>query len=142
MNYYEITCLTAPSLSGEEIREISEKIKNFIKEESGTLEKTAFPSEDNSVSFARIAKRTPLIVLSFFLEPKNIENIEKKIKSENQILRHMLLSKKIYKENPARKNLLKKTGDKRERAASPGKNKKVELEEIDKKIEEILKINE
>ncbi len=138
MNYYELTCLISPSFSEEETKEISEKIKNFIEKESGSLEKTILPLKNTLGYSVKTTKRVPLIVSNFRLEPGKIENLEKKLKSENQILRYIILSKKIHKENPLKESLFKKSTEKYKHSLPQVKNKKVELKEIDKKIEEIL----
>ncbi len=139
MNYYELTCLIPPALSEEEIQKISEKVKKFISDESGSLEKITLPLKKDFAYSPKTVKKVPLIVSTFRLEPEKIENLEKKLKSENQILRHIILSKKVYKESPIKENLLKKPKEEYKHSLSQVKNSKVELKEIDKKIEEILK---
>ena len=138
MNHYELTCLISSALSEGEVQEISEKIKKFISDESGSLEKTILPPKKKIIYFPKKAKNIFLVVSSFRLEPVKIENLKKRIESENQILRFIILSKKEYKENQAKGRLAKKIIDKNKNSISREKNAKVKLNEIDKKIEEIL----
>jgi ribosomal protein S6 len=62
----------------------------------------------------------------FFLEPEKIKQLEKKLKEDERILRYLIVSEKAP-----------------EKAKVPSKKvskpKKVELKDIEEKIEEILK---
>ena len=121
MRYYELTYLASS--------EISEKISNFIREESGTIEKTTKPLKK---------EEKILDSLDFYLNPEKLENLEKKLKSEKQIIRYIILTKKILKKIPSQETFTKKRRPQGPINQRPGAEK-VELEEIDKKIDEILK---
>lgn len=125
MKQYELTYLSSS--------DVSEKVKNFIQEENGIVEKSTEPSQ---------REETFLTCLEFSLTPEKLKNLEKKLKTEKQIIRYMIILKKKLKqvstkEKPAQKivkppHQIFGKGDKPEL-------KKVELKEIDQKIEEILK---
>jgi ribosomal protein S6 len=149
MNYYELTCLISPALSEQDVQEISQKIKDAIQEESGNLEKIILPVKKSLVHFVKKQEEAYLVIANFQLAPEKMKNLLKKLKSENQITRYMLLNKKPLKENSkgeSRRRIplsAEEAGDKKPAGgygsvASRTKNKKVELKEIDKKIEEIL----
>ena len=70
-----------------------------------------------------------LAVLNFQLNPENLADIEKKLKTESQILRHLILIKKPVKVTT--RTAIRKPPTRL-------KEKKVELKEIEKKLEEIL----
>lgn len=121
MKYYELIYLASSDLS--------EKINGFIQEEAGTIEKTTKPLK---------REKEFLASLNFYLIPEKLENLKKKLDSEKQILRYMILAKKPLKKTRFKEVLTKKTKF-QEAADQHPEAKKVELEEIDKKIDEILK---
>lgn len=140
MRNYELTYLISPGLSEENFKNLSNKVKNFIQEETGVLEKVTELSRRKNWGI--------IGTLNFSLNPEKLENLEKKLKSEKEILRYILLVKKpekvLKKRFPSKKEKLFKTPLKITKPSGMesilrGKQKKVELEEIDKKIEEILK---
>jgi len=80
------------------------------------------------------------LAFEFYSEPEKIPELEKKLKAEPQIQKLMVLTKKVP---PARPRLAPRVeGAAPEGRASLGKAervpKKVELKEIEKKLEEIL----
>ncbi len=142
MKNYELTCLISPDLSEEELKNLSAKINSFIQEEAGVLEKTSEPLRKRLGYPIKRKVGAFSVSLNFSFDPEKLENLEKKLKSENQILRYIILIKTTSKEVlPRRKRPLKipeKIIEPSESAAHRPKAKKVELKEIDKKIEEIL----
>lgn len=136
MKLYELTYLISPDLSDEEINYFTEKIISLIKEEEGTIEKT---SETIKKRFAHPIKNQSqgyLAILNFQLVPEKLANLEKKLKSENQILRYLILTKPPTKEIIRRSKRLPPIRTP-EKMIKP-KPKKVELKEVEKKLEEIL----
>lgn len=131
MKPYELTYLISTDASGEELKNLPEKIKSFIQEEEGAIKKTTEPSKTKLGYPIKEKWQGFLTVLNFSLNPEKIANLEKKLKAENQILRYMILNKdipeKILRSKRTRPELKTKESE------------KVELKEIDKKIEEILK---
>lgn len=147
MKLYELTYLISPDLSEEELKNFSGKISNFIQEETGTLEKTTGPSKKKLGYPIKKKEEAFLVALNFSLNPEKLGNLEKKLKAENQILRYIILTKKAPEKTLRPKLTSLELASKE---ASPKikklpevppkitKPKKVELKEIDKKIEEIL----
>jgi small subunit ribosomal protein S6 len=149
MKSYELTYLISPDLSEEDLKNFSGKISNFIQEDSGLLEKTTEPSKKKLGYPIKEKEEAFLIVLSFSLSPEKLESLEKKLKSENQILRYLILTKKtpetllpklqprtIPSQTEVSAGLAVKEPNKP--LIHQPKDEKVELKEIDKKIEEIL----
>jgi len=146
MKNYELTCLISPDLSEEELKSFREKINSFIQEEGGTLTEINSPIKKRLAGPIKHRNQAYLTTLNFQLEPeklanldynppttqKRLENIEKKLKSENQILRYLILIKPRPKEILVRGKKL--PTPKPRKILKP----KVELREIEKKLEEIL----
>ncbi len=142
MKNYELTCLISPDLSEEELKNLSAKINSFIQEETGVLEKTSEPLKRELGYPIKGKVEAFSVSLNFSFDPNKLENLEKKLKSENQILRYIILIKIAVKEVLPRKKRSLKMPQKITEPGKPAdyqsKAKKVELKEIDKKIEEIL----
>ena len=137
MKHYELTYLISATLSEQEAKSLHDKINSFILENQGGLEgekvlikkKLESPVKKESVAY--------LASLNFYLSPEKLEAIESKLKSETQILNYIIITKTLKKKEKITRKLptaklyqkeLKKTE----------KPKKVELKEIEQKLEEIL----
>jgi len=137
MKLYELTYLISPDLSEEEIRVLQEKINSLIQEEGrvlpdstsngGLVRKTlAHPIKKNRSAF--------LSTLSFQLNPEELESLEKKLKAESKILRYLILTKPVPKVMVGKEIPTKLP----RKIIKPKPKVKVELKEIEKKLEEIL----
>ena len=127
MKYYELVYLVSPGLSESEVRDIQQELNSFIQEKGGVLDSSILP-EKIDLSY-RIKKEIQafLVSQSFYLKPEEVNNLDNKIKTENKILRFLLLNKKKLKEEKApRRRMIKKS------------EKKAELKDIEQKLEEIL----
>jgi len=122
MKHYELIYLISPDLSETEINVLENKIISFIQEEGGVLIETVKPVKKNEGNL--------LADLIFQITPEKLEILGKKIKSENQILRHLILTRKKPR---AVSEILTRP---RKEIIKP--KTKVELKEIEKKLEEIL----
>lgn len=146
MKHYELTCLVSPQLSEEEIKDFQEKISSFAREQGGILtsfnnknaikRKLGYPIKTKGRP-RLIVKEAYLAILSFSLEPAKIVELDKKLKSETQIIRYLLLTKTPPKSKIEVPKILPKAQEARTKG-KPGEVK-VELKEIEKKLEEILK---
>ena len=79
-----------------------------------------------------------LVVLNFQLLPEKLAGFESKLKEEKQILRYLIVTKDPEKEKPKKPRGVPGITPKPTETI-PIKEKKVELKEIDKKLEEIFK---
>ncbi|MDD2696939.1 MAG: 30S ribosomal protein S6 [Candidatus Pacebacteria bacterium] len=133
MKNYELTYLVSSELPEEEVKSLQAKIASFVQEEGGFLveegmflrRKLAYPIKKQSQAY--------LVIFVFQLDPQKLANLEKKLKAESQILRYLLLIKLPQRPRKIRAFIRKPVEEK------PEKEKKVELKEIEKKLEEILK---
>ena len=134
---YELTCLISPDLSTQDLNSLSLRIKDFISQEKGVLEKETNPTKQNLGYPIKGKGEAFLLNLTFILNPEGLEKLEKELKEKKEILRYIILIKKPVKEIPIkiRKKPEKDFAEKREETKQ---SEKVELEKIDEKIEEIL----
>ncbi|MDD4062258.1 MAG: 30S ribosomal protein S6 [Candidatus Pacebacteria bacterium] len=127
---YELACLVSPMSDEKSILEIQSSITNKIEAGKGRI--ITQKSDVAKRSFGYEIKGYTdgyLISFVFEIEPNGLINIEKELKEKKEILRYLLAFKKDIK------------FDKREIPTFKPEQKptqKVELKEIDKKIEEIL----
>lgn len=133
MKSYELTYLISPHLSEDELKNLQEKVKLLIQKEGGVLNEIKLPVEKKLSYPIKKQEKAFLGNLSFTLEENKLENLQQQLKSEEKILRFLILNKKLeLKPTKPKKKIIKIT------PKIPPKEKKVELEEIDKKLEEIL----
>jgi small subunit ribosomal protein S6 len=124
IRYYQLAYLLSPELKKEEIDKFQKDLTSFFEKE-GILDKVEEPLK--RTLFYPIKKKSEAFLgaIYFYLEPEKVKELEKKLKKEEKILRYLIVSEKAPKKIKVEKKVKKP--------------EKVELEEIEKKIEEILK---
>jgi len=133
MKLYELTYLISPELSESELKSLNEKINSLIYQKgAGVLNEVKLPIKKRLGQLIKKQREAFLINLSFYLEPDKLGSLEKELKSEKKILRYLILAKPKIKIAKVRKRPTKVI------PKIPVKEKKVELKEIEKKLEEIL----
>lgn len=147
MKNYELSYLISPELNTEEAEKLASGLIAFIQTESGLIIKSGNPIP-KTLGY-RIKKQGSAlwVNLEFSLEPEKISSLEEKIKKESKILRHLIVVKnppRREKEKRERKTEsisaeipIEKSDTMKEEKIKP--EKKVDLKDIDEKLEEILK---
>ena len=134
MKHYELTYLISSEISEEEIKSLPEKVLVLVQEADGIIENRILPLKRKLAYPINKQEDAYLATLTFQLDPEKLAGLEKKIKAEGQILRYLLLVKKPTKEV---KRVIRKVISEKPVSAQ-SQEKKVELKEIEKKLEEIL----
>lgn len=145
MKNYELTCLISSELKSEEAEKTAGEISDFVQKEGGIIIKPA--TTDYKALGYTIKKQSAcfLMTLELSLEPEKINALEEKIKKDQKILRHMITIKKPLTEKYKSRRSDKVFSDKKVSLEGEQKEqikkseKKVELKDIDEKLEEILK---
>ena len=132
MKLYELTCLISSKLSEEEVKNLSEKINSLIKEEGGVSSGLRNFIRRRLASPIKKEGQAYLLTLNFHFEPEKLEIFGKKLKGLPEILRFLIEGKKVTKVEI----LLEKIPPKIKKPLP--EVEKVELEDIEKKLEEIL----
>ncbi len=141
MKLYELTYLLPLDLPETEVKSLQEKINSFIIEDQGTLDriedivKKRLGEQKSNQTAAQMG------TLNFYINPEKLQSLEKKLKNEGQIVRYMILHKKPRKAEAARR--IRRVTEKPAQEGRGSLNeierpKKVEIKEIEKKLEEIL----
>lgn len=135
---YELAYLLDPRLTDEEILKWQENFKNFLatemtgefkKEVSAKKRKLAYPVKKQSLAYFGS--------IYFVSQPEKVDLLDKKLKLENNVLRYLILQVDRRKQ----KELLRREKEILEKVFKKVEIKdkaKVDLEELDKKLEEIL----
>jgi len=136
MQLYQLDYLISPQLSEQDAKNIGEKIKSLIEKEGGSIEKAEILNRQ--ILAYEIEKFTEAFLtgLIFNLEPEKLKIIKNELTSEKNIIRHLILKKIIVKTKPVRKRADKPLKEIEIVKSKP--KQKVELKEIEKKLEEIL----
>ena len=132
MKLYELTLLISPEISEQELTALQEKLAGAIGETGGSVLEKSRPTRKQLPS--PVKKKMQAFLLSFncSLDQANLENLKQKLDQESQIIRYTILAKPpiSMKRKPSREEsfILAKREEK----------KKVEIGQIEKKLEEIL----
>ena len=133
MHFYELAYLISPELPEEELKSLQEKINSLIQKGAGVLNEIKLPIKKKLAYPIKKQREAFLINFNFYLEPEKLGSLEKELKSEKKILRYLILARPKSKIAKVRKRPAKVI------PKIPAKEKKVELKEIEKKLEEILR---
>ncbi len=139
MKKYELTILISPDLTEQEVRVVEDEISSLI-EEKGTLIGLSTPAK-RELGYEINKKRSAYVMdIRFSSNPDFLLEFSKKLKEKKEILRHILLIKEDPKpEKEPRKKENKPANNFDSPLSSPSKAPlKVEIGDIDKKIDEIL----
>lgn len=138
MKYYELTYLISPETKEEELKSFSQKINGLVQERSGILDKAVGPIKKNLAYPIKKKMFGYLQTLNFYLEPEKLEDFKKAVRTEGKILRFIVLGKKIAKAKKRKPKIAVRKISRLARKKEEPKKEKIELEKIDKKLEEIL----
>ena len=148
---YELVCIVSPQLEGDDLENTKKEIEEIITKADGSIN---FKEEKKYNLAYPINKQGQGIYLitQISIAPEKVGNISKELQLNKQVLRHLITQIPIVKPEvkkarpafvPARAETTagkpKKTETKPPKPAEERKEgKKVKLEEIDKKLEEII----
>jgi ribosomal protein S6 len=140
MKLYELTYLTSLDLQEDAVKSLQENITSFILEHQGTLDRIEDVVKKRLGEPTKNQTAVQMATLSFYANPEKVEELEKKIKSEPKIIHYIFLNKKLRKAEPPRRirKPIVSADSKGEEQKTADKSQKVEIKEIEKKLEEIL----
>jgi ribosomal protein S6 len=128
MKNYELTYLIPANIADEEKKQISEHLSSLIQDKGGVLKEGGLPIKKTLPQAIKNLVEVFSVSINFFISPDKIQEIEAGLKEEKTILRSIIVIKKILSApKPIRKRIKE----------SP--QKKVDLKNIEEKIDEILK---
>ena len=136
MRNYDLTLIFSPLLAPEEANDLFQQFVSFVQEQGGILGDQRLLGKKPLLAPIRHAKEGYLAVITFSLGEEKLLNVEKKCKETQQILRFFIV--KQVKRVIRKKGRVAPTP---EIATAPAQKKeeKIDLQDIDKKLEEIFK---
>lgn len=145
MKSYELTYIISPELKTEEAEGFASEISAFLQKEGGLITKSENPSP-RSLSY-QIRKQGGgfQTSLEFSFIPEKLKILEEKIKKDARILRYLLIIKRPPKKEKKgrRREIMKEEESSFDKIPADKPKvkteKKVELKDIEEKLEEILK---
>ncbi|MBU1045821.1 30S ribosomal protein S6 [Patescibacteria group bacterium] len=149
---YQLICLVSALAEPAEREQIIEKINRLIRENEGKI-LANYPPDERVLGYpVKKEKNAVLLVFDFSGDQKRIPELQKSISIEGLILRSFLKEVPEYKEwtLSRRKSAAPILADNKSKKLTEGditgniseKEQKVELKDIDKKIEEIFNTKE
>ncbi len=144
MKNYELSYLISPEANAEEMGALNAEITSAIQKEGGLILKSEMPVS-KFLGYTIKKQRTAFWVnLELSIEPEKIELINSFMKKEAKVLRYLLVIKKPkrqVKERRERKDQTIAPAPEKEGIIEKAEksDKKVDLQDIDEKLDEILK---
>lgn len=134
MRNYDQTLIFSPLLSEEEANDQFQRFVSFVQEQGGILENQRLLGKKPLLAPIRDSKEGYLATISFSLNEENLPILEKKCKETENILRFLVMRQA-------------KRAKKMRHAPAPAsvpvlaqkKEEKIDLKDIDEKLEEIFK---
>jgi small subunit ribosomal protein S6 len=139
---YELNLLINPLLEQTDAQATAEKFRQNIEKLNGQVKKLA--SLDKKKLAYPIKKQLSayFVSLEFEMEPENVEKLQQELKLNNDILRFLLLVSEGANQLPPKPRTAlrpKAVAAPASVGIKPEKAAKVKIEELDKKLEELLK---
>jgi len=144
MKLYELTYLMPIDLSEEIIKSTQERVSSFIIENQGTIYKIEEISKRRLGEGTKKNSAANVATLSFYLSPEKVESLKRNLKTAGNILNYIVLYKRPRKRivTPRRMRPIEiqeeTTKEAQKEVKTNEKPKKVEIKEIERKLEEIL----
>jgi ribosomal protein S6 len=103
MDIYELTYITSPELTREEIETVAKEIESFIQENEGTILRRENPIA-KTLSYSIKNQRSGFFnVLNFQLKSEKLNELKEKVEKNIKIIRHILVIK-----NPERRSKIRR----------------------------------
>ena len=146
---YELTLIISPKTGEDNIAFIEKEIEDNIKKSEGEVKKMEKPKKQELSYPIKKFVSAYYLTIDFLLFPEKIKELLSSLKFKKEIIRYSVLAvpgekahkaKKINKPKAISKKETKeiKEGAQNIKKTSEKKRKKIKLEEIDKKLDEIL----
>ncbi len=153
MKKYELAYFISPEISGEEAEGLAKQISSFVEEQGGKIIKTDNPSP-KTLSYPIKRQGSGFFTLvEFEIEPEKLAAIKDRLDKDTKVLRSTIVVKNPVKAMPERRTPKAPSFTKAESVEetpvvqeTPAQaqeeekktEKKIELNDIEKKLDEIL----
>lgn len=143
MKTYELTYIISSEISSEEAGVKAKEFCSFVESKEGTMLRSENPVAKTLSYPIKKFGSGYFVVLEFKIEPEKLSDLREKLEKDDEILRHVIIIKhpaRIRKERRgARKPInIVTTTEATEKLDEKKPDRKIELEDIEKKLDEIL----
>ncbi|HDY72610.1 MAG TPA: 30S ribosomal protein S6 [bacterium] len=149
---YELVCILLPQLEGVDLENVKKEIEQIITKLGGTINFKETKKHDLAYPINKQGQGIYLIS-QMSIPPEKVANLSNELKLNKQVLRHLISQIAVVKPAIKRERRKKPVESAEHIQASPptstqrgepkskgfGEKDKVQLEEIDKKLDEIIK---
>ena len=138
---YELSYLILGQLSQDAAAAISQQINESLQQAGGMVSESRLPQKIN-LAYQIKKELTAFLQTTYFgLEPEKLAEVKKKLEETKEILRFLILRKVEAKKMPVRRTPRKPLValETTPSSSQPTPSQKVELGEIEKKLDKILK---
>lgn len=139
---YELAYLISPTVAENEVLGVSGKLAKSIEEGGGLVRHQETPTKRRLAYLIKKQQNAYFGWITFSASSENIGTVEKKIKGAENLLRHLIVEEQEIPPQPVRLYTPRSVPtDTRQRPApteAENPEEKLDLEELDKKLEEIL----
>lgn len=144
---YELICILDPHSEGADLDHFKTEIEKLLANNNGRLVHAMEPQKRELAYPINKQTQGIYVVSHISLEPKDVVNFLKELKNNKQILRYLINVLEIAE--PEKPRIPQKPKTKKETKEEPilkpvsakataGRNEKSKLEEIDKKLDELV----
>ena len=149
-NYYEFLGIITGSLAENEIKSVIKQIANFFVSQKAELIYNAYLGRKRLAYPIKHLRHGYYFLIKFYLNKDNLKEIEKKLKLNANLLRYLIIKTKPKTREEREKEKMRQQSqqekkDKREKklartkvSASRKDGGKISLDDLDKKLDEIL----
>lgn len=155
MKTYELTYIISSEITSEEAGVTAKEVSSFVESKEGAILKSENPVAKTLSYPIKKFGSGYFVVLEFSAEPEKIKELEEKLKKDDKILRHLIMIKRPARVRRERgsvrkpflaseieftkiKNTAVDANPRAEISEDKEKGERIELEEIEKKLDEIL----
>lgn len=135
---YELVCILPPYLEGEDLEKSKKEIQEIISKFESEIDFKE--AEKRELAYPINKQRQGLFLVSrLSIAPDNVNNLSKELKLNKQVLRHLISRLPVIKPGVKKaksKKIIKKI--KRKPSYAKATKGKASLEEIDKKLDDII----
>ena len=148
---YEVAYILSPILGEQEVLAYTAKLSTLIEESGGTIRCAEQPRKLKLAYEIKKQENAYFAWTTFRMQPERIAEVEKKLKSHSELLRFLIVEEEIEKRKPfirsigvrtvvgsAAKTPIRETREPMTHGTAVPEDKRLDLEALDKKLEEIL----
>ncbi|GBD34101.1 30S ribosomal protein S6 [bacterium HR34] len=146
MRHYELTYLASPKLDEEKVIQINETINIFVQGKGGILGLTERPKNIQLAYPIKKFSTAWLVTNDFYIDESLLPEFKKLLDENKDVIRYLIILKEGHKYGAPQKVTLERTTEPTKESekeptkddSKPTGKEKAPLEDLDKKLEEIL----